>query len=114
MNFTTSRRQSSSDEQQASSIQATSCSTAGFNDTVATSGNGNGNDNNTLSMLIMLGIVGTAAGFTMYTRRTASMLKQMEHMSKQQAKRQPARKIGPYTKEEWDKIRPRLEKDELF
>jgi hypothetical protein len=66
------------------------------------------------AMFVVLGMVGTAAGFVMYTKRTGAMLKQVERVATQQEKRRSPRKAGPYTKEEWDKIRPRLDKDELI
>eukprot|EP00429_Kryptoperidinium_foliaceum_P000549 CAMPEP_0176011438 /NCGR_PEP_ID=MMETSP0120_2-20121206/5284_1 /TAXON_ID=160619 /ORGANISM="Kryptoperidinium foliaceum, Strain CCMP 1326" /LENGTH=73 /DNA_ID=CAMNT_0017344301 /DNA_START=115 /DNA_END=332 /DNA_ORIENTATION=+ len=60
-----------------------------------------------LGMMIVLGMIGASAGFTMYTKRSGQMLRQFEHYASQQQKRMPKRKIGPMTKEEWDKIRPR-------
>ena len=65
------------------------------------------------AMFVVLGMVGTAAGFVMYTKRTGAMLKQMERVATQQEKRRPPRKVGPSSKEEWDKIRPRFDKDEI-
>lgn len=56
----------------------------------------------------------TSAGFAMYTRRTGQLLKQMEHASKSQAKRTPPPKVGPMTQAEWDKVRPRIDKDDFF
>lgn len=69
---------------------------------------------NTIGMLMMGGMVLSAAGFVLYTRRTESMLRQMNHIAEGRAKRVPPRKPGPMTKEEWDKIRPRFEKDDFF
>ena len=69
--------------------------------------------NETLSMLIGLGMVGSAAGFALYTKRTGSMLKQMEQIAKNKQKRMPPPRVGPHTKAEWDKIRPRFDKDEF-
>eukprot|EP00980_Cylindrotheca_fusiformis_P013719 scaffold3526_cov115-Cylindrotheca_fusiformis.AAC.9 len=68
----------------------------------------------TLGMLIVGGMVAAAAGFTLYTKRTGQMLQQMEQMGKNKARRMPPPKIGPQTKEEWDKVRPRFDKDELI
>ena len=65
------------------------------------------------AMFVVLGMVGTAAGFVMYTKRTGVMLKQMERVATQQEKRRAPKKVGPSTKEEWEKIRPRFDKDEL-
>jgi len=67
-----------------------------------------------IGMLLVLGMIGASAGFTMYTKRTGQMLKQFDHIAQQQAKRAPKRPIGPMTKEEWDKVRPRFEKDDFF
>lgn len=68
----------------------------------------------TIGMLVMGGMVLSAAGFVLYTRRTESMLRQMNHIAESRAKRCPPRKPGPMTKEEWDKVRPRFEKDDFF
>jgi hypothetical protein len=65
-------------------------------------------------MVIVLGMIGASAGFALYTKRTGQLLKQFEHYASQQQKRSPKRQIGPMTKEEWDKIRPRFEKDDFF
>ena len=67
----------------------------------------------TFGMLVVLGMVGTAAGFTMYTKRSSAMLKQLERIATRAEMRKPPRYIGPLTKEEWDKIRPRFDKDEF-
>ena len=69
--------------------------------------------NNTFGMLVVAGMVGAAAGLTMYTKRSGAMLKQMEQMSKNKARRMPPSKVGPMTKKEWDKVRPRFDKDEF-
>ena len=83
--------------------------------TTQNGGEGNGSfiKNETLSMIIMLGMVGTAAGFTMYTKRTGSMLNQLEQIAKNKQRRMPPARVGPHTKEEWDKIRPRIDKDDF-
>ena len=67
-----------------------------------------------MGAFILLGMIGASAGFTMYTKRTGQLLRQYEHIALQQAKRRPQRPIGPMTKAEWDKIRPRFEKDDFF
>ena len=72
------------------------------------------NNNSIFGMVVMMGMIGTAAGFAMYTRRTNTLLNQMNQITKNQAKRMPATKIGPPTKGEWDKIRPRFDKDEFI
>jgi hypothetical protein len=61
----------------------------------------------------MLGMVGASAGFAFYTKRTASMIRQMDQIGKNKARRMPPAKIGPMTKPEWDKVRPRFDKDEF-
>lgn len=65
-------------------------------------------------MLIILGMIGASAGFTMYAKRSGQMLKQFEHYANQQQKRAPKRQIGPMTRQDWDMKRPRLEKDDFF
>jgi hypothetical protein len=68
----------------------------------------------TFGMVIVLGMIGATAGFTMYTKRTGTMLRQMDQISKNKARRMPARSVGPMTKAEWDKARPRFDKDEFI
>ena len=69
---------------------------------------------------IVLGImiVGTSAGLTLYTKKTGQMLRQMDKLNQATAARKAAirrkQPAGPMTKKEYDTIRPRLEKDELF
>lgn len=67
-----------------------------------------------MGMVIVLGMIGASAGFTLYTKRTGQLLQQLDHISQQQLKRAPKRQIGPMTKEEWDKIRPRMNDDDFF
>mmetsp|Transcript_16432 Transcript_16432/g.33665 ORF Transcript_16432/g.33665 Transcript_16432/m.33665 type:complete len:85 (+) Transcript_16432:130-384(+) len=59
-------------------------------------------------------ILGASAGLTLYTKKTGTMLRQMEKVAENQAKRKGPPKFGPPTKEEWEKIRPRLNDDDLF
>mmetsp|Transcript_2215 Transcript_2215/g.6452 ORF Transcript_2215/g.6452 Transcript_2215/m.6452 type:complete len:103 (+) Transcript_2215:93-401(+) len=59
-------------------------------------------------------IVGASAGLTLYTKKTRTMLNQMERVSKSQAQRKGPPKLGPKTKEEHEKTRPRLDGDDLF
>ena len=59
-------------------------------------------------------ILGASAGLTLYTKRTGSMLRQMDRSAKNKAKRKGPPKFGPPTKGEWEKIRPRFDNDELF
>jgi hypothetical protein len=67
-----------------------------------------------VGMFMVLGMIGASAGFTMYTKRTGQFLRQFEHISQQQLKRAPKRQVGPLTKAEWDKIRPRFDKGDFF
>ncbi|CAB9514449.1 expressed unknown protein [Seminavis robusta] len=53
-----------------------------------------------------------SAGFTMYTKRASSMLRTMEKVTERQKLRNPPR-IGPPTKEEWEKMRPRWTDDDI-
>jgi hypothetical protein len=71
-------------------------------------------NNDTFAMLVVAGMVATAASFTMYTKRTGQMLKQMDQITKNKARRMPPSKIGPMTKQEWNKSRPRFDKDEFI
>lgn len=57
---------------------------------------------------LMLGI---SAGFTMYPRKVGSMLQRMKLVDQARLKRNPP-KYGPPTKEEWEKMRPRFDKDD--
>jgi uncharacterized OsmC-like protein len=58
-------------------------------------------------------ILGTSAGLTLYTKRTSTILTQMERASKNATERKGPQKFGPRTKEEWEKLRNRWEKDDL-
>ena len=75
---------------------------------------GQGTKNDTFAMMVVGGLCLSAAGLTMYTKRSGQMLKQMEQISKNKARRMPPPKIGPLTKKEWDKVRPRFDKDEFI
>lgn len=57
-------------------------------------------------------MIATSAGFTLYTKRASSMLRTMEEITERQHIRNPP-KFGPPTKEEWEKLRPRWEKDDI-
>jgi len=59
-----------------------------------------------LQITLGLIIVGASAGMTLYTKKTAAVLGQMERMKRNKEIRIPT-KYGPPTKEEWDKLRPR-------
>jgi len=54
-----------------------------------------------------------SAGFTMYTKRAGTMLRTMEQVTERQKLRNPPR-IGPHTKDEWEKIRPRWSDDDTI
>jgi len=58
-------------------------------------------------------ILGTSAGLTLYTKRTSTILHQMERASKNATERKGPQKFGPRTKSEWEKLRNRWEKDDL-
>jgi hypothetical protein len=63
-------------------------------------------------MAVFLVMLGASAGFTLYTRKTDSMLKQMSKIKKF---RPLPVKYGPITKQEWEKIKPRWGKgDGIF
>ena len=64
-------------------------------------------------MLAVLGVVGASAGLALYTKRTESMIRQFHRVSERQAMRAPKKKPGPMTKAEWDKVRPRIDKDDF-
>jgi hypothetical protein len=83
----------------------------------------NGDDNNTFAMFIVAGMVMSAAGFTMYTKQAGSLLKainrasELQGMSKSSTAAAAAvakKKPGNISKEEWDRIRPRHDKDDIF
>ena len=56
-------------------------------------------------------MLGMSAGLTLYTRKTSSMIAQMNNVRRF---RQYPTKFGPMTKEEWEKIRPRNDGDDGF
>mmetsp|Transcript_13233 Transcript_13233/g.20431 ORF Transcript_13233/g.20431 Transcript_13233/m.20431 type:complete len:87 (+) Transcript_13233:152-412(+) len=58
-------------------------------------------------------ILGASAGLTLYTKRTSTILHQMERASKNATQRKGPQKFGPRTKSEWEKLRNRWEKDDL-
>lgn len=58
-------------------------------------------------------ILGTSAGFTLYTKKTQSILNRMNQMSRNRELRFPKKQEGPLTKEEWEKTRSRWEKDDF-
>lgn len=66
-----------------------------------------------LQFAIMAVVLGSSAGMTLYTKRSNSMLQTMNQITKNQLARNPP-KFGPPTKKEWEKLRPRFEKDDFF
>jgi hypothetical protein len=66
-----------------------------------------------LSLGIMIVILGTSAGFTLYTKKTGSMLQAMNKVTENQLRNRPP-KLGPMTRSEWEKMRPRIDKDEFI
>jgi hypothetical protein len=66
-----------------------------------------------LQLTIMAVVLGSSAGLTLYTKKTGSMLRGLKTMEEGRLRRNPP-KIGPPTKEMWEKTRPRIDKDEFF
>ena len=66
-----------------------------------------------LQFAIMAVVLGSSAGMTLYTKRSGSMLQTMNQISQNQLAKNPP-KFGPPTKKEWEKLRPRFEKDDFF
>lgn len=58
-------------------------------------------------------LLGTSAGLTLYTKKTQSILNQMNQMKRNRNMRFPKKQEGPLTKEEWERTRSRWEKDDL-
>jgi hypothetical protein len=58
-------------------------------------------------------LIGTSAGLTLYTKKTQSILNQMNRMKRNRDMRLPKKLEGPLTKEEWERTRSRWEKDDL-
>jgi hypothetical protein len=50
---------------------------------------------------------------TLYTKKTGAMLSRMNMITENQLRRNPKR-IGPPTKLEWEKLRPRFDKEDLI
>ena len=66
-----------------------------------------------LQLGIAVIVLGSSAGFTMYTRKTGAMLRTMENITANQLRNRPP-KYGPPSKAEWEKLKPRIDKDEFF
>ena len=58
-------------------------------------------------------VLGTSAGFTMYTKKTASMIRTMNQVNENVLRNRPPH-FGPPTKQEWEKLRPRIDRDEFI
>lgn len=58
-------------------------------------------------------ILGASAGLTLYTKRTSTIINQIDRASKNAIERRGPQKFGPRTKMEWEKLRNRWEKDDL-
>ena len=85
-------------------------STTNINDDETTS-------RSSLSMGIMILVLGSSAGMLFYTKRTGSMLRSVNTISEQQLhviNTNKFRTFGPATKQETEKMRPRMDKDEFF
>ena len=81
--------------------------------TVDAGGSSSGPPHSALQWGVMLVVLGASAGLTLYTKKTGSMLQTMKRMEEAQLKLHPPR-IGPQTKHEYEKMRPRIDKDEFF
>jgi hypothetical protein len=71
-------------------------------------------DSTTLQWSIMILVLGSSAGMLFYTQRTGSMLQSLNKISEKQIYTlgKPT-KFGPSTKQEADKMRPRIDKDDF-
>ena len=58
-------------------------------------------------------MLGASAGLTLYTKRTSTIINQIDRASKNAIERRGPQKFGPRTKMEWEKLRNRWEKDDL-
>mmetsp|Transcript_27576 Transcript_27576/g.26436 ORF Transcript_27576/g.26436 Transcript_27576/m.26436 type:complete len:96 (+) Transcript_27576:196-483(+) len=59
-------------------------------------------------------LVGASAGLTLYTKKTQSMLTQLKRVDKNRQMRQPKKKYGPPTQQQWEKMRPRWSDDDAL
>jgi hypothetical protein len=66
-----------------------------------------------LQLAIAVLVLGSSAGLTLYTRKTGSMLRTMETIKANQMKNRPPI-YGPPSKAEWEKLKPRFDKDEFI
>mmetsp|Transcript_24261 Transcript_24261/g.29102 ORF Transcript_24261/g.29102 Transcript_24261/m.29102 type:complete len:89 (+) Transcript_24261:541-807(+) len=66
-----------------------------------------------LQMTFGVMLVGASAGLTLYTKKTQSMLNHMDKLKQQKLIRNPP-PYGPVSKKDYEKMKPRLDKDEFF
>lgn len=58
-------------------------------------------------------LLGASAGLTLYTKRTGSMIAQLDRASRNATVRRGPPKYGPKTKVEWERTRNRWESDDV-
>jgi hypothetical protein len=61
-----------------------------------------------------IAMMGASAGLTLYTKKTGSMLATMKKVQENQLVRRGPVKFGPPTRAEWEKMRPRWDKNDDF
>lgn len=64
-------------------------------------------------LMIAALVLGSSAGMTLYTKKTSSMLTSLNRVPNVMRQHKPL-VYGPATKAEWEKMRPRFDKDEFF
>jgi len=70
------------------------------------------NEPTALQLAIAVGVLGSSAAFTMYTKRVPQMLRSFEQVAENQARRDPAR-YGPQTRRAMQKMKPKIDEDEF-
>ena len=77
---------------------------------------GNKSDATALQLGVMILVLGSSAGMLFYTKRTGSMLRSISTISEKQLhiNKTDMHKFGPSTKQEAEKLRPRIDKDEFY
>jgi hypothetical protein len=88
-------------------------SSAGISTTAAAATTTTASEPSSWALPLFLVVLASSAGFTMYTKKTGSMLKSMEIVNQNVLKNHPP-KYGPPTKDQYEKLRPRIDKDEFF
>ena len=76
-------------------------------------GGGGAPPQSALTWGIMLLVLGSSAGFTLYSKKAGAMLQGIKRVEAAQLKKHPPR-VGPSTKQEYEKLRPRIDKDDFF